>query len=218
MKKIKVLFLSIFVMLFFTSCVTKDAYYSGEKSLKKNKGLVLASAIANIEFGSHLFALIDIVNTRTHEEITLENRVCQVKKKDVGLLAQVFVSEEKSKDIIETSKTCGNIITGEVATGKYELKQIKVFSQSISSGMLVSRVKYIPTDKHYFTIDDSEVTYIGNVDILISKTNMLSHILGGVIGMNDQYELSKNILKKYFQKLQNSKITNSSIYLKPKEI
>jgi len=212
------LFLPVFVVVFFTSCVTKDAYYSGQEPLKKNSGLALASAIANKEIGSHLFVLIDIVNTQTNEELTLENRVCQVKKRDVGLLAKAFISKERSKDIIQTPKGCGNIITGELTSGQYELKQIKIFSQDISSGMLASKIRYIPKAKHFFTIKPSEVTYIGNVDIFISRMLMSSHISDGTIEMNDRFELSKEIMKKHFHRLKKTKVTNSTIRLEAKNI
>ena len=75
--------LLLIIPILFTACapfLQKDGYYTGEKAVKMNYGVILASATAGNNFGSALYSSIVLVNINTGEKFDLQNKVCRIKK------------------------------------------------------------------------------------------------------------------------------------------
>jgi len=214
MKIIKTL-LALSTIMLFTGCVT-SAHYTGKEPLKKNYGIVLASATADNYLGSTLYAEIGLVNIKSGEKIDLQNKVCRIKKDSpgMGLLVQLFI--EDKEDQIEIKNHCGSLLIGEIKSGKYLLKSVFITSVNNAKGGYASVSGYPIIKKEIVEIKDGEIVYIGNVDIENLTMDYNYKIRTAEISMINNLERDKKIFNRDYPLLKKIMIKDSSIILESK--
>ena len=209
----------LIIPILFTACapfLQKDGYYTGEKAVKMNYGVILASATAGNNFGSALYSSIVLVNINTGEKFDLQNKVCRIKKDSpgMGLLAQLFI--EDKEDQIEIEKHCGSLLVGEIKSGEYLLKSVSVMSVNNAKGGFASRMSYPLLEKRKVTIYYGKIVNIGNIDIDIFSINGYFQIVKGTISMLNNYERDTKIFKRDYPLLEKTIVKDSSIVLDKK--
>ena len=218
MKKLKIIFLLSLVLLF-TSCTSliyKDGYYSGKEPIKQNFGIIVASATADKYYGPALVAYLSLENIETNEKIDLQNAICKVKKDSPGIgpLAKVIMGDKPIEDQIVLETKCGSLLVGEIKTGRYELKYIRLVSNDIAQGGFVSSLRYTPSKKEIIDIKDGEIVYLGRINLESLNMNKGFQIRSVSISMSDEYNLDAKVFQEEYNLLKNSEIKNNSLQLK----
>ena len=218
MIKIKI-FVLLIIAILFTGCASflqKDGYYTGEKAIKKDHGIVLSSVTVNSNVGSALYVSISLVNIETGEKIDLENKICRIKKDSPGMgpLAQLFI--EDKPDQIDLEGRCGSLLVGEVQSGKYLIKSISITSVNNAVGGYASTMSQTLKEKKTVEIKDSQIVYIGNVDANITFAEFSFLIYNGTISMINNYERDEKVFKRDYPLLKKTIVKDSSIVLKVK--